>query len=461
MNRLLALAFLGASTIFSGCQTTSIENILDEQAAVESRLPEAWQTSLEQGEIPQSWETLFDDPILKKYMAAADASNPNIVRAIIQMRQAEAGLKESQAILLPILRSDFQMSGVTGLSNFSISESFGDGLSASWNPGLFGRNKIEINRAESLLDVGRANEERVRRLIMAQVARTYVQIIETDYQLVLARDNLEFIGETLRISKARFDAGDIARDGLALAQLETYNAEASVTSLELSARNLRRNLAILIGDNPDSELEVAKTLPNPANLELTLLPAEVLGRRFDVAASRARIVSSFTGLQQAERLNWPSLALNGGLSGGGFGIDDLFDIDGYIANLGASLTATLFDGGRKDAQVDNARLGLDEALVSYDEVLREALLDVESGFDSIAAARRALDALERGSAAADKALELEKIKYDLGESIILDVLTVQRRVNAILASYISTQRRLLDAQIDTYLAIGGEPAGVR
>ena len=138
-------------------------------------------------------------------------------------------------------------------------------------------------------------------------------------------------------------------------------------------------------------------------------------------------------------------------------LGDYFKIDDYLANLSGALAATLFDGGRKDAQIDLSRYGIDAALVDYDEVLREAMREVESGFDRISAARRSLLALERGSSAANKALELEKIKYDLGESIILDVLTVQRRVNSILASYISTQRRLLDAQIDTYLALGGEP----
>ncbi len=455
MNKFIVSILTGSTLALSACQTTAFKDIRAEQTEVETRLPDAWQVSLGQGAIPQSWMGLFEDPLLTQYMARAEARNPDIGRAVIRVRQAESGLKESRAILLPIVRSDASISGLTGLDNFNVQESFSDGLSASYDPGLFGRNGIEIDRAESLLDVNRANEERVRRVVMAQVARTYIQIIEAEYQLSLARENLDFIGETLRISEARFKAGDIARDQFALAQLETANAESSVASLELSTRNLRRTLAVLVGDNPDAELEVASTLPAPADLNLSLMPAEVLGRRFDVAASRARIASSFTTLQTAERLNWPSLALSGRLSGGGVAIEDLFDIDGYLASLGGSLASTLFDGGRKDARIESARAGLDEALINYDEVLREAVFDVESGFDRIAAARRSIEALERGSVAANKALELEKIKYDLGESIILDVLTVQRRVNSILASYISTQRRLLDAQIDTYLALGG------
>jgi len=461
MRTFLKSLLIGTALAVSACQTTGFDSILGEQAEMESRLPDIWQTSLAQGSVPQSWMTLFEDPLLQQYMAAAEARNPDVRRSVIRVRQAEAGLRETRSVLLPLLRADAQVSGLTGFDNISLSDSFSDGLSASYDPGLFGRNGIEIDNAESLLDVSRANEERVRRVVMAQVARAYIQIIETEYQLSLARENFDFIGETLRISEARFNAGDIARDQFALAQLETANAESNVASLELSARNLRRSLSILIGDNPDAELKVAPRLPDPANLSLSLLPAEVLGRRFDVSASRARIASSFTGLQQAERLNWPSLSLSGRLGGGGTAIEDLFDIDGYIASLGASLASTLFDGGRKDARIETARLSLDEAMINYDEILREALLDVESGFDRVAAARRSLAALERGSIAANKALELEKIKYDQGEVIILDVLTVQRRVNSILASYISTQRRLLDAQIDTYLALGGEPVSIQ
>jgi len=456
-QKYLLIAVSASILGLSGCKTTSFSDVETDRAAIESRLPDQWQLTLQQGQIPQDWQSLFNDPILTEYMQKAETQNSDINRAIIRVRQAEAGLRQTRSVLLPVLRADAQVSGVSFLNDIELSDSYSDGLSASWDPGLFGRNAIEIDGAESLLNAQRANAERVRRIVMAQVARTYIQIIETDYQLILARENLDFIGETLRISEARFEAGDIARDQLALAQLETANAKASVETLELSARNLRRNLAVLIGDNPDSTLPVAEQLPNPADLSTDMVPMEVLGRRFDVGASRARIVVAFSGLQQAERLNWPSLALTGRLSGSGSDLGDLFDIDGYISSLASSLTATLFDGGRKDAQIETARAGLDEALINYDEVLRNALLEVESGFDRMAAARRSLKILDQGSEAANKALELEKIKYDLGESIILDVLTVQRRVNAILASNISTQRRLLDAQIDTYLALGGEP----
>ena len=457
MNRSFAFVISGLFFTLSGCQTSSFKHIQSEQKLIESRIPKIWETSLQQGTLPQNWAELFDDPLLTQYMQQAETRNTDIARAVILVRQAKAGLKTTRSILLPSLAGDIGISGVTGLNDFGINENFGDGISVSYDPGLFGRNQIEIQLAERLLDANLANEERIRRVVMAQIARTYILIIETEYQLNLARGNLEFIGETLRIAEARFNAGDIARDQFALAQLETANAEANVFALELTTRDLRRSLSLLIGDNPDAKLKVADDLPEPAEIKLSIVPAEVLGRRFDVAASRARIASNFATLQQTERLNWPSLSLTGRLSGGGGEVQNIFDIDSYIANLAGSLTATLFDGGRKEAQIENARAGIDDALLEYELILRQALSEIESGFDRISTEMRSLEALRRASLAATKTLELEKIKYDLGESIILDVLTVQRRVNIILASHILSQRQLLDAQIDTYLALGGEP----
>ena len=56
--------------------------------------------------------------------------------------------------------------------------------------------------------------------------------------------------------------------------------------------------------------------------------------------------------------------------------------------------------------------------------------------------------------AAERALELEGIRFDLGEAILLDVLTVQRRVDATRSARIRTQRRYLEAVAQAHLALG-------
>ncbi|MEM7640431.1 MAG: TolC family protein, partial [Pseudomonadota bacterium] len=150
----------------------------------------------------------------------------------------------------------------------------------------------------------------------------------------------------------------------------------------------------------------------------------------------------------------PSLRFSGRVGSSGAEVSDLFDPDFYIASLTAGLSAVLFDSGRNAAQVEAAEARIDAALAAYAATVRGAVFDVNDSFDQSATLRQALEALERGRASAEEALALEQIKFDLGETILLDVLTVQRRVNAIRGARINTERRLLDAQVDAYLSLG-------
>ena len=134
-------------------------------------------------------------------------------------------------------------------------------------------------------------------------------------------------------------------------------------------------------------------------------------------------------------------------------------LENLLVEQGDRVTA-----GQVIAQMENddvaAQIRLREAAVA--EAVAQ-LEDVRRGNNQAAIAQAAalglaLEALERASASAEEALALEQIKFDLGETILLDVLTVQRRVNAIRGSRISTERRLLDAQIDAYLALGAADA---
>ncbi len=452
--------FIGA-TLFAVLLTPACA-VVDKQALnakierAENALPTDWQAAMSAAANPQAWQGLFDDPVLVDYLAKAGKQNLSLEQAAARIRQSAASLRQSEAVLLPNITADFRTSGSTLLTNLNTAnDNYGAGISAAWDPDLFGGNKADIKRSVALLAVQKANGERLRRTILAQVARAYTFIIAADLQLELARENLSFIAETKRISKARFDAGDIARDNLSLSLLEFENASASVQNLEFAARQSRRALSLLIGGFGNDKLPVAGTLPDPAALGTQSLPASLLGSRFDILAARANLAARIATLESASADDWPRIGLSGRIGSSG-NLEDLFNPDRYIASLAASLVGVIFDNGRNQARRDGAHASLDEALASYKQALRNAVSEVNAAFDETAVLRSSLAALNRASIAANKALELEKIKYDLGESILLDVLTVQRRVNSIKSNRISTERRLLDAQISAYLAIGSQ-----
>lgn len=445
----------GAVLTLVACQSPASNRALDDIAADEALLPSAWQIEVEANTLPDDWSDVFDDAQLRDYLAIAEANNLDLKQAEARVRQSEASLRQSRALLGPTVNADLSATGLSELSDFDQSSDSGSAsVNGAWNPDIFGVNRATIRQAEAQLDVQRANTARLLRAILAQTARSYYQIIEADQQLGLAQENLTFLDETRRVSEARFEAGDIARSDLALAELEYENAVAGLRNQEFAARSARRALSIILGDFGAIDLEVSERLPNAANLGLSAMPAELLETRYDVRAARAAVTAELASFDAIQKTNWPSLRFSGRVGSSGAELSDLFDPDFYIASLTASLGAVLFDSGRNAAQVEAAEARIDAALAAYAATVRSAVFDVNDAFDQSATLRQALEALERGRASAEEALALEQIKFDLGETILLDVLTVQRRVNAIRGARINTERRLLDAQVDAFLALG-------
>ncbi len=422
-------------------------------------LPTDWKSVGDEASRPQDWQSLFNDPLLADYLAKAEANNSNLEEAAARVRAAAAELDQSKALLRPAVSADLSATGLAGLANLQeTSENYASGLTASWNPDIFGLTRARIRQTEALFRLQEANAERLRRVVLAETARAYIQVIEADLQLMLSEENLSFVAETRRVSLARFKSGDLARGDAALAELEYENAAANVVSQALAARTARRALSILTGGYGENDLKVASDLPEPARLGRLPIPAKVLASRFDVAASRAAVMAAMAGAQASAREDWPALSLAGRLRGGGNDLATVFDPDFYVASLGAALSAVLFDGGRQEARQRASEANLDVALARYRAVLQTAISNVNTTLDRVTTLSQALAALRRAADAAEEALALETIKFDLGETILLDVLTVQRRVNAVRASHIAAERRLLEAQIDTYLALGSTAA---
>ncbi len=444
------------TVLLVACQSPAVDRALGEVDAVASSVPTVWQLEVDANTLPRDWQDLFADDRLREYLAIAEDRNLDLKQAEARLRQSEASLRQSRALLGPSVNADLSATGLSDLTDFDQTNDSGSvSLSGAWNPDIFGVNRATIRQAEAQLDVQRASTARLRRVILAQTARSYFQIIEADQQLGLAQENLTFLDETKRVSEARFEAGDIARSDLALAELEYENAVAGLRNQEFAARSARRALSILLGDFGAEDLQVSNQLPTATDLGLRTLPAELLETRYDVRAARAAISAELEALEATRKSNWPSLRFSGRVGSSGAELSDLFDPDFYIASLTASLSGVLFDSGRNEAQIEAATARIDAAIAAYSATTRSAVFEVNDAFDQAATLRLALEALERGRASAEDALALEQIKFDLGETILLDVLTVQRRVNAIRGSRISTERRLLEAQVNAYLALGG------
>lgn len=406
----------------------------------------------------QSFADLLPDPLLADYLNAALAGNNSVQQARIAVEAADLRLAQASARRGPSLGLSGSSGASTALNDFDVSDSARASATLSFDPDLFGEIRANVRGNEAQLFLRQAELARLQRAILARTAQAYVQAIETDLQLALAQENFEFLGETLRVSRARFEAGDIARSDFALAEAEYENSRASLFAQQLGARESRRTLADLVGRYDVEALPISDALPpiamQHANLRATADRAVLA--RYDIEAQRLAVVSAAASLDATKASTLPGITLSGSV-GGGLSIADLFDIDTYVASLSAAVRDTVYDNGLDAARIAESQTRLDAALATYSEALRDAYRDVITSMDRLDVFRTRLIALDAASRAAGQALELEQVRFDLGEAILLDVLTVQRRVNTIQSSRIREESAIRTALIDAYLAAG--PAG--
>jgi multidrug efflux system outer membrane protein len=375
------------------------------------------------------WWKAFDDPVLDELVARADRENTSIAVAMGRLAQARAFVlsKEAdQSVQVDAGANALRAGGIFEGTSGPPRSLFTLGANLSYDLDLFGKLAKATEAAE--LDA-KARERLLRNahlLVQADVAQVYLALRALDEERALVRNTLLAYRGTLNLTERRYRAGDVAELDVARAQTEVASTESELLALDRRRAELEHALAVLVGTvASDFALPVAEwktALPViPAGV-----PGTVLTRRPDVAAARETMLAAQARVGVAQLAWFPDVTLTGA---GGFASSDIGELLKWSARawgIGALLSLPIFDGGRREAGVQNARGELDVSVARYREQVFVAFKDVE---DQLAALRWLADQSEaqaRAVASSSRATALSDIRYRNGLVSQLDLLDAQR-----------------------------------
>jgi outer membrane protein TolC len=233
-----------------------------------------------------------------------------------------------------------------------------------------------------------------------------------------------------------------------LAQTE---GERALTDTRL--HTLKHRLAILLGSPPGTaSLPETARLPALGPLPATGVPADLLRRRPDLQAAQLRLNAADARTGAAVAARYPRLDLSAslttpGVSGGLF--------DGWLGNIAAQLSAPLFDGGRRRAEVERSRAAALESLNSYGQTLLEALGEAEDALVSESGQQTYLASLESQLRQVEAVVRQERQRYFQGDTDYLSVLDSLRSRQALERQQITAQRQLISDRIVLVRALAG------
>jgi NodT family efflux transporter outer membrane factor (OMF) lipoprotein len=199
---------------------------------------------------------------------------------------------------------------------------------------------------------------------------------------------------------------------------------------------------------PSPSLDTALPLPKS-------LPADLLARRPDILAARARITAAMRGRDAAQADFYPNIDLVAAAGFQAIAIASLFTAEALTMAAGPALHLPIFDAGRLRAQYARATADLDIAVADYNAAVVGAVRQTADGLTQVASLADQRIEQQKALDSAQHALALAEERYRLGLSDQIPMLAAEstllqaRQQMAALAAEATSQRVAL------LLAVGG------
>ena len=303
----------------------------------------------------------------------------------------------------------------------------------------FDQSKLQVAASEVQFEQSRID-------LALRVAQAYFDMLASQDAIAFIQAQKIAIAEQLASAKRNFEVGTATITDTHEAQARFDLTEAQ----EIGALNdleIKRNqLALLTGQVPDGLRGLAAGVklspPEPATVDQWVVNAES-GNIGVVAQGLAAEIAKLD-IRRASAGHLPTLdAVASYTDSKSAFLSSPFS--STVTNIGVQLNIPIFSGYATSSQVtqaialeEKARADLDTARRNAAQGARRAYLGVQSGLSQV----RALEAAERSSLLA---LDANKLGYEVGVRINIDVLNAQQQLY-------STRRDLAKARYDTLVA---------
>ena len=454
-----------ACTLISGCMVGPdyVRPKSVEVMPATFRETEAWKIARPvDGDLKEKWWELYRDPNLNALEEQVNVSNQTVIQAEAQYRQATTLVQTARAGLFPTIGAGQAASRTRRAANASgvnpgTATDFQLSLDASWELDIWGRIRRQVEASRAGAQASEADLAAVRLSMQSSLAVDYFQLRTLDAQKKLLNDILASYRESLALTRNRYESGVAAKSDLLQAESQLKTAQAQAVDIDVQRTQLEHAIALLIGKTasgfslPPAPLDLA--LPPPAIP--AYLPSELLERRPDIAASERLMAEANAQVGVAGAAYYPRLSLS---ATGGFDaatIAKWFSWPSRFWALGETVTETVFDGGLRQAQTDQARAAYDATVAGYRQTVLTGFQEVE---DNLAAQRILKDesaVLAEALTASRQSLAITINQYKAGIVGYLNVIVAQNaELNSEISS-ITVLGRRMTSNVLLIKALGG------
>lgn len=463
-EKIFYLAISAALLLISACSVGPdyVRPALETPAAYKETEAAKSSQSLEDV-VSRNWWEIFADPELNSLEQQVEISNQNVAQAEAQFRQARALVQAARAAYFPTVTvgvgiSRTATSATSGASTSRNNQTFTQHslpVDVSWELDVWGRIRRTVESSEATAQASAADLEAATLSARAELAQDYFQLRSLDGQKQLLDNTAVAFEKSLELTNNRYRSGIASRGDVLQAETQLKTTQAQAIDVGVQRAQLEHAIALLIGKAP-ADLTIAETpLATQAPTIPTGVPAELLKRRPDVASAERTVASANAQIGVAEAAYYPTVSID---TLGGFessSASKWLSAMGRFWSAGLSASETVFDGGSRRAQVDQARAVYDADVAAYHQSVLAGFQEVE---DNLAAQRiLASEAQTQDEAvqAAQQSLAVTTNQYQAGIVSYLNVVVAQTIALTNERTAVDILGRRLNASVLLIKALGG------
>jgi NodT family efflux transporter outer membrane factor (OMF) lipoprotein len=430
-----------------------------QRPSIKTELPSAYSRAANTTPIERWWET-FNDSQLNRLIDTALKNNFSIKESWARLEQAGALAIKAGAAGYPTLSADAGASsgrqhtdnGRTADTNTV--EKYSLGLLSQYEVDLWGKIRSEREAVSLAASATRFDLQTLAITVAATVTERWIRIISQRMQKQLLEEQLAANQTMAELVELRFRKSlASALDVLQQRQI-VERARAQIPLVAQKEALLQNELALLLGKAPHAAPVIScETLDIPPDVPATGIPARLLTARPDIQAAAKRLTSAEWKVAVARADLLPNIQFSARAVYQAGKLNLL--LDNWLLNLAAGLTAPLFDGHRRQAEITRSRAVVDEKLAAYRRTVMTAIREVEDALVSEATLRDHIKGLAAQLAATRAAFEEARMRYRKGLNDYLPVLSGLLSVQTLERDLIQRKTDLLVTRINLYRALGG------
>jgi outer membrane protein TolC len=369
---------------------------------------------------------------LQDALERAKKNNPEYRAAVTDFGLAKEDRVQSRAALLPSVNYNaaflYTEGNGTAAARFVANNGVHEYISqGNVHEDISLANFADYRRAAAAEAVARARSEIAARGLVVTVVQAYYGFVVAQRKYSTAQRAAAEAQRFLDISQ-KLEHSDVIK-----AQIQTNQQQRDLQEAELEMNRSRLELAVLVFPDFQENFSVVDDLQMPEPLpSFPEVQAAAANKNPDLRAALAALRQANYEVAAAWNGFLPSLSLDYfyGIDANHFAVYQTDPATGLqIRNLGYAATATLqlpiWNWGANRSKVKQADLRRQQARVELSFAQRQLLAKLQTLYNEAQTARSEMESLNQSAELAAESLRLTTMRYQAGESTVLEVVDAQ------------------------------------